>query len=180
MEEVTSARHYARALFGMLPEREAVDRVAAELKLVVEQTRDAADLHRFLFHPEIPLADKRRVLSQILPRDLLPEVTAFLNLLLEHRQLHMLAAVHEAFMALRQERFGVVKAVVESARPLSTESRQQLIAALKAAIGRDIVLVEESCPELIGGVRVHVGDRIIDGSIAGQLNQIRERIRATA
>lgn len=180
MEKLTAAGHYARALFEVCESRRLVDRAYAELEIVVELTRDAADLHRFLDHPEIPPAEKRRVLKRLLPAELLPEVAAFLNLLVEQRQMRILEVISQAFLALRHERFGILRALVETAHPLSAESRTQLKEALVAATGRDVFITEKPCPELIGGVRVQVGDRIIDGSIAGRLKQIREQMLSIA
>jgi F-type H+-transporting ATPase subunit delta len=180
MEELTAAGHYARALFDICAPRRLVDRAYAELELVAKLTRDAADLHRFLDHPEIPPAEKRRVLKRLLPAELLPEVVAFLNLLVEHRQMGILEPITQAFLARRHERFGILRAKVETAHALSAESRNRLKEALVAATGRDVFITEVPCPELIGGVRVQVGDRIIDGSIAGRLEQIREQMLSTA
>ncbi len=176
MEKLTTAGHFARALFDICESRGLVDRACAELELVTKLTCDADDLHRLLAHPEIPPAEKRRVLKQILPAELLPEVVAFLSLLVEQRQFRKLEMINEMFLALRHERFGILRAMVETAHPLSAESRTQLKEALMAATGRDVFITEVPCPELIGGVRVQVGDRIIDGSIAGRLEQIREQI----
>jgi F-type H+-transporting ATPase subunit delta len=176
MEKLTVAGHYARALFAVCEPRRLVDRAHAELELVSKTTRDADDLHQLLSHPEIPPSEKRRVLKQLLPAELLPEVGAFLNLLVEQCQMHLLEAVSQAFLALRHERYGILRAKVETAHPLSVESRTRLKEALVTATGRNVVLTEVPCPELIGGVRVQVGDRIIDGSIAGRLRQIGERV----
>jgi F-type H+-transporting ATPase subunit delta len=180
MEEITAARHYARALFAICRDRGHVDRMAAELEQVLEHTRDASEAGPLLGNPEIPLEAKRRILQLILPAETSGETRAFLSLLMQHRQLHLLADVHRAFLDLRHESFGVLKARVETAHPLTPASQQQLREALVAATGRDVFLAEELCPELIGGVRVQVGDRIIDGSIAGRLKQIQEQVGSRA
>jgi F-type H+-transporting ATPase subunit delta len=176
MEKLTAAHQYARALFQIARRQGIVDRIAAELGLVGEQSRDRPELRAFLFHPEIPLADKRRVLEQILPAELSPTARAFLQLLLEHRQLDLVGEIRQAFLNLRHEHFGVLKAQVETVHPLSATARDQLKAALAAAFGRDVVLVEQTRPDLVAGVRVQVGDRIIDGSAAGRLRRIREKL----
>jgi F-type H+-transporting ATPase subunit delta len=169
-------RRYARALFDFCRERGLVDRVAAELEVVAERAERATKARSLLLHPEIPLSAKRVVLEALLPEGLTQETRAFLSLLMERRLLPMLPEIHQAFVALRQESFGLLKAVVETARPLSRESSKRLDDALTAASGRPIVLVEQLNPELIGGVRVHIGDRILDGSIAGRLKQVRDAI----
>ena len=178
MEEVAEARRLAKALFGICRERHLVDRVAGELGEIAEREQQSAELHDFLSHPEIPINEKRKLLRLIVPDSVAGETAAFLDLLLRHRQLSLLDEIRRIFLDLRQESFGVLKALVETARPMSHESRARLKEALSTATGRDVMLVEQLRPELIGGVRIHVGDRIVDGSLAGRLAKIKEHVLA--
>ena len=141
MEEVTAARRYARALFDICRERHLVDRVAAELQTVHDVAGRVPDLRALLTHPEIPVQEKRRVLLQILPDSLAQETLAFLNLLLEHRDLHLLPEIREAFLDLRHEAYGVLKATVETPTNLTRESRDELREALEQATGRSIIII---------------------------------------
>jgi F-type H+-transporting ATPase subunit delta len=176
VEKVTLVRQYARALFALALERKLVDRLCGDLETARERIDQQPEVHEFLYHPEIPVARKREVLSRMLPDTLAPEAVSFLGMLLEHRLLRLLPDISRQFLALRNERFGVLKAEVEAARPLSRELRAELDDLLTRATGRGVVIQERVNPELIAGVRVRIGDRIVDASLAGRLEQMRSRL----
>ncbi|SDT37641.1 F0F1 ATP synthase subunit delta [Microlunatus soli] len=68
-----------------------------------------------------------------------------------------------------------VIATVRVARPLELEQRQRLQAALAGQVGRDVAIQEIVDPQLIGGIRVELGDEVIEGTVAGRLDQVRRQ-----
>jgi len=176
VEKVALVRQYARALFALALERKQVDRLVGDLDSARERINARPEVHEFLNHPEIPAARKHQVLAQILPEMLSVEATSFLNLLVERRLLRLLPDINQQFLALRQERFGVLKAEVETARPLARELRAELDSMLTRATGREVEIQERLNPEVIAGVRVRIGDRIVDATLAGRLDQMKERL----
>lgn len=176
MEKVTRARQYARAFFALTRKTGQVDRAAAELHSCRQRIAASRAAQDFLYHPEIPAQAKTRVLERLLPESLLPDSSGLLHLLTAHRDLALLPEIHEAFLSLRHEISGLLKAEVETARPLSRSARDRLQQALAQATGRTVVIQEKTNPELLGGARVRIGDEIVDASVAGRLNQMRERL----
>lgn len=176
MEKVTLVRQYAKALFGLCPERQVVDRVAEELRALDKAIAGAPEAHDFLFHPEIPKAEKRALLAQLLPQGLTTQSAGLIELLTQRRHLRMMPEIIQQFLALREASFGVLSADVESALPLSEELRARLQQTLVRVTGHGVTMRVKLNPELLGGVRIRVGDRIVDGSIAGRLKQIREAL----
>lgn len=73
---------------------------------------------------------------------------------------------------------GVVKAEASTVVPLTPVQRSRLTGALSRITGRRVVLAERVEPEVLAGVRVQVGDRLIDGSAAGRLERMREELVA--
>ncbi len=176
MEKVTASRQYAKALFDSCQEQHIVERVEADLKTMNDELKTRTEIRSILTHPEIPIEEKRNVLKELMPEGLYSESVAFLYLLLEHRLLDLLPEINQIFARMRLEAFGILKAVVETTNSLTSASREQLITALTFATGREIILEEKLNSNLIGGVRVHVGDRILDASIVGRLNRLKEKI----
>jgi len=186
MEKVTASRQYAKALFDSCQEQHIVERVEADLKMMNNELKTRTEIRSILMHPEIPIEEKRSVLKQLtrlaearakrVPEGLSSESIAFLDLLMEHRLFDLLPEINQIFARMRLESFGILKAVVETTHSLTSASKEQLITALVFATGREIILEEKLNSNLIGGVRVHVGDRILDGSIIGRLNQMKEKI----
>ena len=176
MEKVTASRQYAKALFDSCQEQHIVETVEADLKTMNDELKTHTEIHSLLIHPEIPIEEKRNVLKQLVPEGLSSETVAFLDLLLEHRLLDLLPEINKIFARMRLEAFGILKAMVETTYSLTSASKEQLITALTFATGREIILEEKLNSNLIGGVRISVGDRILDASIIGRLNQMKEKI----
>ncbi len=180
MEKITAARQYAKALFESSQQAQQVEQVEQELKVVANMLKTETEASKILEHPEIPFDEKYRLLTELVPKEVSAKTIAFIKLLLEHRLLELLPEIVIIFSQLRQEAFGILKALVETARPLSDISKQKLHSALTGATRRQVIIDEQVKPDLIGGVRIHIGDKIIDGSIAGKLQQIKEAITQNA
>jgi F-type H+-transporting ATPase subunit delta len=176
MERVTLVRQYAKALFELCREKTLVDRVADALRELSRRIDAEPDAHSFLFHPEVPFDRKWVALQALLPEDMAPPATGLLDLLVRHRQLRLLPEIRAELLALRQASFGVLKARVETVRPLSDTARAGLQAALEKVTGHPVAIEEKLNPELIGGARIRIGDRIVDASIAGRLKRIQESL----
>jgi F-type H+-transporting ATPase subunit delta len=176
MERVTLARQYARALFEMAGRVETVDRVAAELEAVARRIDDEPELNRLLFHPELPIAEKLRFVQLLMPEGCSAETTAFLNLVAQRRHLRLLPEVISSYAALREASFGVLKAEIETAHPLAPELRDRIQEVLVKTTGHRVTISEKANPELLGVVRIRIGDRIIDASIAGRLEHLKQRL----
>jgi F-type H+-transporting ATPase subunit delta len=79
----------------------------------------------------------------------------------------------EGFVALAAAQKRRVVATVRVAQPLTTEQRSRLQVALQRQVGRDVALQEVIDPEVLGGVRVELGDEVIEGTVAGRLESAR-------
>jgi F-type H+-transporting ATPase subunit delta len=178
MEKITTAKQYAKALFDACTKKSLIDQVASELKIMEETLKAEKDFNKLLIYPEVPIAEKQILLKQVMPEGFAQETIAFINLLLTNQLLGLLPNIHDVFIRMRFEAFGIVIAVVQTPKPLTAVSKARLANALKTATQREIVITEEIHPELISGVRIIVGDRILDGSITGRLNRIKESILA--
>jgi F-type H+-transporting ATPase subunit delta len=176
MEKVTASRQYAKALFESCKDAQIIERVEQELKIISGTLKAEPEASAFLIHPEVPIFEKQAVLASLVTKEIASETNSFLNLLLEHRILALLSDIILVFAQMRLESFGILKAVVETSHPLTEISKGKLKTALMTAFKREIIIDEQLNPSLIGGVRIRVGDRILDGSISGRLNQIKEKI----
>jgi F-type H+-transporting ATPase subunit delta len=169
---------YAEALFELARERGALDAVQHDVELLDRELADKA-LATALFDAGRPLAQKRARLAQLEPR-LSPWTVRFLHLLLEKRRLevlrHLPAAFHQRALAAR----GAVEGVVSSARELDAAEVAEIARALGGLLGKQVLLASRLEPELLAGVRVRVGNHMLDGSAAGRLAGLRQQLSAVS
>jgi len=115
-------------------------------------------------------------IAQTLPLTLRPEVRRLVQLLAREGDLDRLPDIVQELDALISEGGETNVAQVTSAVELTPEERQALETKLRQRFGQDLLFDYEVDPSLLGGVRVRVGDMVIDGTVAARLGALRERI----
>jgi F-type H+-transporting ATPase subunit delta len=170
------ARRYAEALFAAVGDLETNGRVLGELTAVAAALDAVPRARQVLAHPTLQPQVARRLLDA-LAGVCLPVSERFLALLVARGRLAQLAEVLGAYRDRVERARGVTQVRVQSARPLSVEEQEALRAALVQRFGA-VDLTADVRPELIGGARVVVGDRVLDGTAAAQLARLRRTLLA--
>lgn len=174
MRTNAAARRYARALFAIARDEDAVAAVRADLANL-EQLFDAEpELRHALFRPLHPAAERRSVLRTVCERAGTSAVVRnFLQYLVDQRRLIGFEAVRDEFERLADESVGRTRADVTAAGPLTDDQRERLRRALTERTGREVELDVEIDPGLIAGAVAVVGGLVFDGSLRTQLAQLR-------
>jgi len=134
-------------------------------------------LRHALQSPAVAPARKRAVISRMAEAlSLSGVVRRFLLVLIDHRRTDWLGEIREAFEAVMDDRQGLVRVDVVSARELSAEQRGVLLAELSRVTGRQARAQFSIREELIGGVLARVGSTVFDGSVRGQLETLKQRL----
>ncbi|MCX5797231.1 MAG: ATP synthase F1 subunit delta [Elusimicrobia bacterium] len=167
------AGRYARALFAFAAARQSEAAVAADLSACSGALSLALPLLR---DPRVPAAQKKALVRECLHGSA-PVTADFLEYLIEKKRFGLLPLVAGDFDRLMLQARGVVRALARSARPLSEADRQRLRQSLEAFAGSGVELRYEEDPELLGGVSVRLGDWVLDRSLRGQLQSLKEAIR---
>ncbi len=171
------ARRYAAALADVVTERGEAQEVRDELAGWEAMTQASPQLLEVFRHPTIPHEQKRAVLSELLSRALLRPTTAnFLQVLLQNHRLGDLSEVNRQFAQELDRRANIVTAQVTTARPLTGDAQESLRAKLSQMTGRSVRLEFQVDDSLIGGVLTRIGSTLYDGSVRGQLEQIKRRM----
>jgi F-type H+-transporting ATPase subunit delta len=172
------ARPYARALFAAASEASEAEPVLGDLEAVGELLAGNPPLAEFLNHPAVGLEPKQQVLREALGPRVHALTLRFLLLLLDKRRFAAFPEILRAYRTLVQEAAGLGQGRVEAARPLAAEELAALERAASRWAGHPVRLTADVRPELIGGARIVLGDRVIDGTTAGQLEALSRRLKA--
>ena len=175
-----AASRYARALADLvLRPNSGLDpaAVSAQLKAFGETLNSYPELRGVLLSPAVATTRKRAVVSRTLEGSGIPVlVKNFLFVIIDHRRIAMLDDIAEAFEIFVDERSGVVKAAVSSARALDETQKSALAVELARLTGQKVRCEFATDPALVGGVAAKIGSRIYDGSVRGELNALRRRL----
>jgi len=168
------ADRYAMALYELAVAEKRLDVIEADLQQVRRLMADSEDLRRLLRSPVMAREDQGRAIAAVAERAGLDDLTRrFLGVLARNRRLTALPAVVETFRAQLASARGETAAEVVSARPLTETQAEELRAALRKAVGGDVVLTQRVEPGLLGGLVVKVGSRMVDSSLRTKLQQLR-------
>jgi F-type H+-transporting ATPase subunit delta len=174
------ASRYARALvdLAMAPASGIDPRaVTAELEAFENAVAASPDLRQVLQSPAVSPARKRALVTRLAgPLGVSRIVRNFLCVVVDRRRTRLLPEMRQAFQAIVDERFGIARADVASAREMSAEQRAALSSQLAALTGRRVECRFEVDGGLIGGAVARIGSTIYDGSVRGQLAALRREL----
>jgi F-type H+-transporting ATPase subunit delta len=174
-ELATIARPYAEALF----KAQASD-LAGTAAWLDELAAVAGNdqLQQFADNPKVTDQQVFELVSGVV-RTALPESGKnFLRLVIENRRLGALPVVAEQFRALKNAQSGTADAVVYSAFPIDASALADLSATLEKRFERKLNVSVQQDESLIGGIRVVVGDEVLDTSVKARLEQMKAALTA--
>lgn len=170
-------RAYARALHEMAAAEEAVVAVYGDMLRVRELLNTTPDLAAFLKQRDVRSEGKRQALMELFDGRLHPLVLDWLGTLAGQGRANLVAEAVDAYLELAGTASGrqIVGEAV-TAFPLSDEERERLETTLSAVLDQNVRLAVRVDPSLLGGVRVRVGSRVVDGTARRRLEQIRTQL----
>ena len=175
-EIATIARPYAEALFKVAVKGD-LDAVAAQLGELAQVAAEP-QLRQFADNPKVSAVQVFEVMSSVVKTPLGETAKNFLKTLVDNGRLEALPEVAVQFTALKNARNGIADALVESAFPVEGIALAELVATLEKRFARKLNVTVKLAPELIGGVRVVVGDEVLDTSVKARLEQMKTALSA--
>jgi len=174
---IGTARRYAKALFELAQQEKHLESIRERLEQIDQMIRVQAELRDICQNPRYHQEEKKRILGLLGDRiGSPPLLKRFLDLLVQKNRLPQLPEITKVFGILVDEAQGVEHVRVRAARPLSKEQQSQLKRQLETQTGRDVELLIDEDPSLIGGMVVYAGSRVYDGSVKGQLQRLRREL----
>jgi len=174
---IGTARRYAKALFELAQQEKHLESIRERLEQIDQMIRVQAELRDICQNPRYHQEEKKRILGLLGDRiGSPPLLKRFLDLLVQKNRLPQLPEITKVFGILVDEAQGVEHVRVRAARPLSKEQQSQLKRQLETQTGRDVEILIDEDPSLIGGMVVYAGSRVYDGSVKGQLQRLRREL----
>ncbi len=167
------AARFADALLTLAQAEDAVPQTEQDLLAVRDLISKQPRLLGFLRDPSVTDAGKRAALDELLANRIGPVTLGFMDLLLRLGALDTFDAVSETFLSAAAAADSKASGLVVSAVPLPDETVTRLEDAIGKAIGREVHLLVKIDTELLGGIKVVVGDYVVDGTIDTYLEQAR-------
>jgi F-type H+-transporting ATPase subunit delta len=169
-------KRYAEAFADFARGTIGLERALKEFSALRAIMRDNPGFQEILETPQLPLSEKHSFLNKVLAQDFSPEFMRFLELLLEKRRINKIADIAE-YLQLNYAHKGQARALLKTSFPLDLEVIQQIKDKLEEKFRKKFRLYIDLDAELLGGVQVVIGNKVIDGSVRKRLEDLREKLK---
>jgi len=170
-EAITVARPYAQAAFEVAQELSDLKGWSEVLQSLAEAV-SYSEIRTVISSPRVERTQLAGLLGDMLGGRAKPQQLNFIRVLVENQRLLLLPEIAATFETLKSESEKTVNVAVDSAFELSAAQQEKIVSSLKARMGREIKLVCKVNKELLGGVVIRAGDKVIDGSSRTRLGEM--------
>jgi F-type H+-transporting ATPase subunit delta len=170
-----AGRRYAEAAFELASRDDALDAWGEGLTLAARFASDASVVG-VVDNPSIPYANRVAAVDSLLGKRVPDSVRNLARLLAQRGRFETLPAIAAEYHRLLNRKRGIVEAVVTSAQPLTSDETAALRARVESMTGAGVELRSEIDESLIGGLTVRVGDQLLDASVRGRLERLRDQL----
>jgi len=176
MSDAAVANRYAYALFQLAKEKQLLERLEEELRVVREVVSGNAEFNTVLKSPKVSKQEKEKLIRKAFSTAN-PYVLNTLLILIDRHREDEIALVADQFIALANDEKGIAEATVVSTRLLTEEESKALSSTFAAKVGKKSLRIENKVDSnLLGGIRVRIGNRIFDGSLKGKLERLERQL----
>ena len=176
MAQRVSGKRYGQAIFELAQDQGAVEQWGQDMALVSQAFADA-EFSALLKHAGVSAEDKRRATDAVLG-DAQPMVRNMVNLLVARGLVDAIAEACQAFTELQDRLEGRQRVEVTTAVALEPAEVERITRFVADLIGREVVVTPRVDEDILGGLVIQIGDRLMDGSARARLNGLRERLNA--
>jgi len=176
MTDARVAKRYARALFSAAKKMGIVQSIEDDLNLIGHVSATSPAFRAFLNNPSASKDTKSDVFTKAFADRVTATTMSFLRLLLDKGREDSLEFVRFAYADLRRADEGVLQAVFSTTIELSEAEKRKLVDKLTRASSKTIEAKFEIDPTLVGGIRVAYNNYVLDGSVRGAIDRLKDRL----
>lgn len=171
------ARPYAEALIQIGEETGLLDAFRENLDFLGEYLAQDKEFRAFIESPRIDRDIKRGVIRKAFGKKFEDQIISLLEILIEKSRQLVLLDIVDTYRELHDEKKGRAAVRLHTARPLDRRATRRIVAELAGTLEKEIVLEEVVEPTLLGGVVLHIGDTVVDGSLRRRLTALDKRMK---
>jgi F-type H+-transporting ATPase subunit delta len=172
----TAAIAYAKALLELADAQNATPQIAQEMHAMGEALAQTPELGEFFADPKVPQSAKDQALDRAFASRFHPLSSNTVKLLSVKNQLGLLPELSQAFADLLDARLGKIEVDITVAKRLLPPELEQVRQSLQRSLGKEPVIHQYVDENIIGGIIVKIGDRLIDGSVLAQLDSMKKKL----
>jgi F-type H+-transporting ATPase subunit delta len=173
----TIARPYAVAIYKLGKEKKALAKWSEMLSFATAVSQNVA-MKAYIADPKVASGDLQASFLKVCGDNLSEQGQNLIKTLVEYGRLSILPAISDAFEVLKAQDEGVLDAQIIAAAKINTAEFKNLVKRLEAKFGKKIEASVSVDPEIIGGIKIIVGDTVIDASVKGQLQNLAYTLAA--
>lgn len=167
------ARRYSLALFNLARNRDELERVSEEFKLIHDLLKSMDNFRHFLFSPKVEAAKKKGVLKSVFGKEMSHTMLYFLYLLIDKKRQTLVMKMHSHFVTLYNNHYKKAIITIRPAVSLDRETHAEIKRVFEKMLNRTVTALEEVDPSLIGGIQIRVNNTVYDASVANRLSAMR-------
>lgn len=170
------SRRYANALFDAAFESKSYEKVEDELNFILKSLKGEPQFYQLFKSPLITVEEKKEMITTIFKKNISEQVYNLLLILVEKRREEHIKDIINEYIALVDEVKNKVNAVAITAVPIEKKDLLKLKENLSKSSEKDVQLQNYVDPDVVGGILIRIGDKVIDGTIKSRIVQMREQL----
>lgn len=170
---------YAQALYELASESGQIEQIEKELQTMDTLLKESTVLKKLMLHPGVPVNLKKRLVESVLAHECSHLMKKFLYVLIDKRRERLLGFLFVSYRNVVRKIKGIVITEVQSAIQLTDNHLERLKTRLEKILGKEIEITAVINPEILGGLIIRFGDKLIDGSVRHKLSKLKKKLMQT-
>lgn len=170
------AERYATGLFELSVEENSVESTKQEVEDLLSVLHENPDIQLFFQAVKVSKQEKRNFIDKVFSKLCSHNLVNFMKLLIDKGRISYLEEILNYYITLADEKLGILRATVTSAKPLSKEDLQKIQKALEKKTDKSVILNNRMDPSLIAGIKVTVGNKVTDITMSTKIETMRNAL----
>jgi F-type H+-transporting ATPase subunit delta len=176
VKQTITGNRYAIALFQLAEEHNQVETIEQNLQVIKAVFHQVKELEPLMKSPKISSEKKKEILREAFSF-VSPFVLNTLFVLIDRQRIDHLFPMIEKFHELTNEQKGIAEAKVVSVRPLTDQEKEAISSHFAKKVNKASLKIENIIDsDLLGGLKIQIGNRIFDGSLRGKLDRLKREL----